>query len=111
MQISGSGAAPWYGELDFSLQMPRNGSALVVNMSSTDWSTGQSVIIGLSPVTCSQIVGRGQFGPTMWSGGATPSNFIVTASSAFTAGQTVYISVCNRSNYTGGFKITWTESN
>jgi len=86
-------------------------AAIEIDMLSTDWTTHQDIIISPSQqplcVNFPYVYNGSMMGPVFWYGFIPTSNQTVTINKTVTAGTIVYITVCNRSNITGGFKLYW----
>lgn len=97
------------GENDYSLKFASPVTSVSVSMLSADWATNQDLIVGLSPVKCSDITGRYSFGTNgLWYGPVPTSNEVLYASGNFSTGTVLYVAVCNRSSVTGKYTLQWT---
>ncbi|HET6516490.1 MAG TPA: hypothetical protein VFG09_15155 [Thermodesulfovibrionales bacterium] len=104
MQIAAS------GENDFYFTLNRAVSMVQVYITTMDWQTNQDLLVSdVAQPSCSVAVGSYSLppSPAPWYVVTASSNETVSIRKSFSAGTTIYVTVCNRSNTAGSYAIYW----
>jgi hypothetical protein len=102
-----------YGELNYYVDLTQNVSSLTFYMTTMDWITNQDLMVSnVGYPTCSQIAGsvslpgKGGF-PAPWYSITAVTDENVTLRKSFSAGQRMYVTVCNQDNANGSYGLLW----
>lgn len=106
--VSGPFSIDGLGFREFHIKILDPIKKLSVSMITADWVSNNDLII--SPVRqpkVADIIGRSRSGPDFWYGPTGTSNESLTMVKDLPQGSFVYITVINRSNTDGKFKLYW----
>lgn len=102
-----------YGELNYYVDLSYSVSSLTFIMSTRDWITNQDLMVSdVGYPTCSQIAGRASLpgkggSPAPWYSITAVTDENVTLRKSFSAGQRIYVTVCNQDNSVGSYRLIW----
>ena len=96
------------GTQQFYIKLDLDVASLRITMITADWIINNDLIAStFRQPTKDDFVGRYKNGPDFWYGPVGTSNETLTINKVMDAGTIVYITVINRSNVSGKFKLYW----